>query len=163
MTTYRFNDTPERRHRVAAHAGTIRVDGVELAVREVGPGCFVTSIDGRNERLYAVARDDAIHVQLKGRAWRLERIDPTRPASAAPSGGAGSLHAPMPGVVVSILVEEGRRVKKGDPLLLIESMKLQMTISAPQDGEVAELPFAVGRTFQRGAVLVKLRAQGDAG
>jgi biotin carboxyl carrier protein len=65
----------------------------------------------------------------------------------------------MPGVVVSLHTAIGRPVAEGDALLVIESMKLQMTIAAPTAGVVAELPLAVGQTFQRGAVLA--RVQGD--
>ncbi|MES2536331.1 MAG: biotin/lipoyl-containing protein [Pseudomonadota bacterium] len=161
MTTFQFNDKPDARHRVTTQGGAIQVGATSVSVRAVGGGSFASAVNGRNERLQAVAHGDAIFVQLKGRAWRLERIDPLRSASAAASGGAGSLQAPMPGVVVSLLVQHGQQVKEGDALLVIESMKLQMTISAPLDGAVTELPFAAGQTFQRGAVLARVDANGE--
>jgi biotin carboxyl carrier protein len=161
MTTFQFNDDPAARHRVTTQAGTIQVGDARVAVRDVGGGCFASSVNGRSERLHAVAHGDAIHVQLKGRAWRLERIDPLRSGASPAANGAGSLQAPMPGVVVSLLAQEGQQVKDGDALLVIESMKLQMTISAPLDGTVTELPFAVGQTFQRGAVLARVDAPGE--
>jgi biotin carboxyl carrier protein len=65
--------------------------------------------------------------------------------------------APMPGVVVSVQVTAGQRVGEGDALLVIESMKLQMTIAAACAGTVEQLPVAVGQTFQRGAVLAQVR------
>jgi biotin carboxyl carrier protein len=67
----------------------------------------------------------------------------------------------MPGAVVSVLVTPGQKAKMGDALLVIESMKLQMTISATIDGEVVELPFAAGQTFQRNDLLARLKASGD--
>ena len=67
----------------------------------------------------------------------------------------------MPGVVISLLVSLGQQVLKGDALLVIESMKLQMTIFASLDGEVAELPHAVGQTFQRNDTLVSLKTSGE--
>lgn len=67
----------------------------------------------------------------------------------------------MPGVVVSLLASLGQQVQKGDALLVIESMKLQMTISASVGGEVAELPLAVGQTFQRNDMLVRLQPAGE--
>ncbi len=158
MPTFRFADAPAVHHQVQFRTDAIRVDGTDLRVRTVSPGCFVSAIDGRNERLYAVAHGDAIYVQLKGRAWKVERVDLTRSAGGNASSGAGTSHAPMPGVVVSILIASGQQVRQGDALLIIESMKLQMTIAAHVDGEVTELPLSVGQTFQRGDVLVRIVA-----
>jgi biotin carboxyl carrier protein len=58
--------------------------------------------------------------------------------------------------VVSLQAAAGQRVKEGDPLLVIESMKLQMTIGAACSGTVTELPVGVGQTFQRNAVLARV-------
>ena len=69
----------------------------------------------------------------------------------------------MPGVVVSLLALPGTLVKKGTPLLVIESMKLQMTIEATLDGMLEELPFAEGQTFQRGASLARVRPDSQNG
>jgi 3-methylcrotonyl-CoA carboxylase alpha subunit len=63
----------------------------------------------------------------------------------------------MPGVVVSLQVTPGQRVREGDALLVIESMKLQMTIAAACAGTVEQLPLAVGQTFQRGVVLAQVK------
>ena len=60
-----------------------------------------------------------------------------------------------------LLVGPGQAVKQGDALLVIESMKLQMTIAATLDGQVAELPLAAGQTFQRNNLLVRLQAAAD--
>jgi 3-methylcrotonyl-CoA carboxylase alpha subunit len=87
----------------------------------------------------------------------LERIDPRRAGGAVSAEAAGSAHAPMPGVVVSLLVAPGQSVAEGEALLVIESMKLQTTVCAAIEGHVAELPFAVGQTFQRGAVLARVQ------
>ena len=162
MTTLQFSTTPSVRHRVTVVDGAVRVDDAMVPVRPTGRGCFVTVIDGRSERLYAVAHGDAVYVQLKGRAWRIIQVDPTRAAASASAGSAGASLAPMPGVVVSVHAAVEQTVRQGDALLVIESMKLQMTIAADAAGVVTELPFAVGQTFQRGAVLVRLRGEGMA-
>ncbi len=138
----------------------LHVDGVALQVRTAAPGCYAVTLDGRNERFYAVAHGDTLHVQLHGRAWKIERVDPTRAALSAGTAGAGASHAPMPGVVVSVLVHNGQPVARDEALLVIESMKLQMTISTNVAGTVAELPLAVGQTFQRGALLARIQPVG---
>jgi 3-methylcrotonyl-CoA carboxylase alpha subunit len=111
--------------------------------------------------LRAVAHGDIIYVQLRGRSIKVNRVDPARAAASGAASGAGASHAPMPGVVVSLLASLGQQVKQGDALLVIESMKLQMTISATLDGEVAEMPLVIGQTFQRNDMLVRLQTAGE--
>ena len=60
---------------------------------------------------------------------------------------------------MSWLATPGAQVVAGDALLVIESMKLQMTIEAPQSGALEDLPFQPGQTFQRGAVLARVRPE----
>lgn len=162
MTTLQFSDTPDTRHQVQVRTEAVYVDGTGIHVRKLAVGIFVATHNGRIERLRAVAHGDEIYVQLRGRSIQINRVDPTRASTAGAAGGAGASHAPMPGVLVSLLVAVGQQAKKGDALLVIESMKLQMTISATVDGEVAELPLAVGQTFQRNDMLVRLKTSGDA-
>ena len=162
MSIFQFSDTPNVRHQVQALVGAIRVDGTDVRVHKTSPGCFMATVDACPEPLYAVAHGDVIHVHLKGQAWKIERVDPTRSTATAVAAGAGASHAPMPGVVVSLLVSSGQCVRQGDALLVIESMKMQMTISASINGEVAELPLLVGQTFQRGDVLVRVQTMSEA-
>jgi acetyl/propionyl-CoA carboxylase alpha subunit len=159
MTLLQFSDTPSVRHRTSTRPDAVEVDGIRVPVRAAAGGGFITTIDGRDERLQAAADGDAVYVQLRGRAWRLDKLDPTRGSGAAAAGSAGAALAPMPGVVISLHAAEGQAVRRGDPLLVIESMKLQMTIEAAADGHVVELPVAVGQSFQRGALLVRTAAE----
>lgn len=139
----------------------VYVDGASVQIRKASSGNFVATLGGRSERFRAAAHGDTIYVQLRGRSVKVNRVDPTRAAASRTAGGAGASHAPMPGVVVSLLASLGQQVKKGDDLLVIESMKLQMTISATLDGEVAEVPLVVGQTFQRNDMLIRLKTFGD--
>ena len=161
MTTLQFSDVPDTVHQVQLRTDAVYVDGAPINVRKIAAGSFMTTLDGRIERLRAVAHGDTIYVQLRGRTVQLHRVDPTRSAAASVATGAGASQAPMPGVVISLLVSLGQQVQKGDALLVIESMKLQMTIFASLDGEVAELPHAVGQTFQRNDTLVSLKTSGE--
>ena len=65
----------------------------------------------------------------------------------------GSLLAPMPGTVVSVAVEAGATVSTGDPVLVLEAMKMQHTVAAPHDGVVTDLPVAAGTQVAAGSVL----------
>jgi len=75
-------------------------------------------------------------------------------AAADAGGGSGTLRAPMPGLVKVVRAAAGDSVKKGAPLLILEAMKMEHTIAAPFDGEIAEI-LSEGAQVMDGAVLVK--------
>ena len=85
---------------------------------------------------------------------------PAPAAAPAPkaSGAAGSVavKAPMPGNIMKINAKAGASVKKGDVLLVLEAMKMENDICAPQDGVVASVEVAQGATVETDAVLVTL-------
>jgi len=69
---------------------------------------------------------------------------------------AGAVTAPLPGKVLGIKVKEGDRVKTGDALFIVESMKMEITIPAPRDGMIKAIRVEVGQTVKQGAVLVDM-------
>ncbi len=159
MTTYLLKAAVAQRHQTHHRDGFVHVDNAALRVQSIDATTYSINVGGHSTRLRAVAHGDTVYVQLKGRASVIERVDPTRSGVSGASEGGGGAHAPMPGVVVSWLTQPGSTVKKGTALLVIESMKLQMTIDAYQDGVLEDLPFAEGQTFQRGAVLARIRSE----
>ena len=76
-------------------------------------------------------------------------------SSALPPGGE-AVPSPVPGSVWKLSAEAGRPVSAGDPLLIVESMKMEITIRAPTDGILAELRCAEGRAVGMGQVLAVL-------
>ncbi len=76
-------------------------------------------------------------------------------ADAAASGDA-SLEAPMPGTVVQLRVQPGTEVSAGETLVVLESMKMEISIAAPRDGSVAAVHVAAGDQVERGATLIEL-------
>ena len=105
-----------------------------------------------------IARDgDRIFIHLDGETYELRHRDPlARAAAAGHSGVEDHARAPMPGTLVSLLVQPGQPVTRGQALLVMESMKLETTLTAWRDGVVAEVRVAVGQPFDRDAVLVTL-------
>ena len=77
---------------------------------------------------------------------------------AAPAGaqGAVKVNAPMPGKILKVNVNAGAAVKKGDVLLVLEAMKMENEICAPQDGTVATVECAAGDSVESGKVLVSM-------
>ena len=74
---------------------------------------------------------------------------------------AGSLLAPMPGTVVRVAVEAGQTVAKGDPVLVLEAMKMQHTVAAPADGTVTEINVQQGTQVAAGEVLAVVSTDED--
>jgi len=81
---------------------------------------------------------------------------PAAPASA-PAAGGEKINAPMPGTILSVNVQNGSTVKKGDVLMVLEAMKMENEIMAPCDGKVASLSVSKGASVTSGALLCVLQ------
>ncbi|QOY94512.1 acetyl/propionyl/methylcrotonyl-CoA carboxylase subunit alpha [Massilia sp. UMI-21] len=125
----------------------VRHEGAELSIR-LGE----TSLHG------SVRRDgELFHVFTGGRHYTLAYNDPMAHAGELEAAG-GRLTAPMPGKVVAVLASSGKEVKKGEPLVIMEAMKMEHTISAPSDGLVEEVLYQVGDQVADGAPLLAFKA-----
>ena len=78
------------------------------------------------------------------------------------AGGEALLEAPMPGTVVQLRVEAGATVAAGETLVVMESMKMEISIQSPRDGAVEAVLVAAGDQVERGAVLIELAEEEDA-
>jgi 3-methylcrotonyl-CoA carboxylase alpha subunit len=110
-------------------------------------------IDGRHLSGRVVRDDDRFHVFWQGQHRVISWSDPIAHAGESESEG-GRLTAPMPGKIVQLMVDEGASVEKGAPLLIMEAMKMEHTISAPANGKVEALNYAVGDQVAEGAQLL---------
>jgi 3-methylcrotonyl-CoA carboxylase alpha subunit len=103
-----------------------------------------------------VLHADRAHVFGEGGVHVLELYDPLAHAQDTQGEHGGGLTAPMPGKIISISVKAGDTVEKGRPLLVMEAMKMEHTISAPADGRVGEVFYGVGDQVTEGAELVSI-------
>ena len=80
------------------------------------------------------------------------------PKAAAPAGAAGSVTvaAPMPGKILGVKANPGQAVKKGDVIVILEAMKMENEIVAPQDGTIASINVATGDSVEAGQALATL-------
>lgn len=101
---------------------------------------------------------DVFHVFCHGAALAFEWQNLLAHAADA-EHGEGRLTAPMPGKVIAVLVEPGAVVEKGEPLIVMEAMKMEHTIGAPAAGKVAEVLYGVGDQVADGAQLLVMEAQ----
>ncbi|KRB94072.1 acetyl/propionyl/methylcrotonyl-CoA carboxylase subunit alpha [Noviherbaspirillum sp. Root189] len=118
---------------------------------------LVIKVDGTAVRGTVVRAADVFHVFTGGAHYVLNYNDPLAHAGEAEAEG-GRLTAPMPGKIVALLVDKGKTVEKGTPLLIMEAMKMEHTIAAPANGTVEELLYAVGDQVAEGAQLLAFKA-----
>jgi 3-methylcrotonyl-CoA carboxylase alpha subunit len=120
-------------------------------------GKFSLVLEGVRREIIPLDHGPEMAVFLDRESWRLAEID-----LLAPAGGedptAGRLTAPMPGRITQLMVEPGSHVRRGEPLIVIEAMKMEHTIAAPADGVVEAVRFAVGDLVEEGAELIALAA-----
>jgi 3-methylcrotonyl-CoA carboxylase alpha subunit len=121
-------------------------------------GCRLT-IDGRayepeGSKAQTVRDGSSWHVFHDGMRWTLALKEELQGQDF--DAGSGSLAAPMPGRVIKLMVEAGAKVEKGQPLLILEAMKMEHTITAPADGTVKEIHYAAGEQVLEGAELIRL-------
>ena len=102
------------------------------------------------------------HVTKLGDNWwihldgRIHVVRMHEPGSAEDESVEGGLSAPMPGTILEILVKQGQRVREGQALVVMEAMKMEHRIQAPQAGEITKLHYSVGDRVEMGATLVEI-------
>jgi 3-methylcrotonyl-CoA carboxylase alpha subunit len=113
------------------------------------------TLDGQRLRVATYRHGDHIHVFTPQGSTHMEALSPLVQLDQGHHGG-GKLTALMPGKVVALLVKEGDTVKQGQPLAVTEAMKMEHTMTAPQDGRVACILCAVGDQVAEGVELLRI-------
>jgi len=121
-------------------------------------GRLLANLDGRRSEARVVVQGRELCIIRRGECHTLVLHDPAAEAFEQEEDG-GSVNAPMPGKVVAVLVEEGARVGRGTPLVILEAMKMEHTLTAPADGRVAQLNYQPGALVNEGAPLLVFDAE----
>jgi 3-methylcrotonyl-CoA carboxylase alpha subunit len=159
--TFEFAGEPRKAILTTLHDGALLLaiaGGVAepLSFRAAG-GAIEVQYGGRRMRAAVYTQGETDHVFTEAGAAQIVSVDLLAHAGDDAAEG-GRLTAPMPGKVISFAVQPGEKVRKGQPLAVMEAMKMEHTIAAPSDGVVAELLYAPGDQVQEGAELLKLSA-----
>ena len=118
-------------------------------------GTLTAALGPRRLTATVVASGDKRHVFVAGRGHVLSHVDLLGIAGAEHDEEGAGLLAPMPGKVIALLAKPGAAVEKGAPLLVLEAMKMEHTISAPRAGTVKGFRYAAGDQVAEGAELVE--------
>ncbi|MGA1665386.1 MAG: biotin/lipoyl-containing protein [Bacteroidia bacterium] len=131
-------------------------------ILERSPGVFHVLVQGKSLRLRQISRDaSGLVLECNGRRYRvdiktrLEEMLDQMGASKSKSRGPATVQAPMPGLVLRVMTEVGALVQSGDPLVVLESMKMENTLRAAGPGQVLEIPVQAGQAVEKGQLLVK--------
>ncbi len=143
----------------------VSVDGkiYEIDFESVaGQPVFSLIVDGRSHESYIYQDDDNWQVLIRGRLYPVTVEDERERRLRAAAGGGvvetGEFHlrAPMPGLVVTIPVAEGEAVKRGQVILILESMKMQNELKAPRDGTIGRIRVRAGETVEQKQTLLSM-------
>ncbi|WP_024538173.1 acetyl/propionyl/methylcrotonyl-CoA carboxylase subunit alpha [Comamonas badia] len=145
------------------HGGEVLAPDGEASwqIEAAGVGAWRGVASGRVYRV--LQREAQTWVWCAGWSACVQVASAVAHAAAAHAGGAqqgGSVLAELPGVLSQTLVAVGDRVSAGQPVAVLEAMKLFHTLTAPGDGVVTGLPVALGATVARGALLVQMETEG---
>lgn len=154
----------DRTFDIVVEDGAVYVDGTPVACHfePVGDGHFSLLIEGRSVPVVVEAADGkTLRLHLRGRQAEvrlktehdllLERFG----LDAGDDAAAREVHAPMPGLVLAVHVTPGQAVGAGDPLLVLEAMKMENELRAPADGVVRAVHVTPGEAVGKNALLIE--------
>lgn len=127
-----------------------------------GQPVFSLIVDGKSYESFVYQGDEDWEVLLRGRQYQVKIEDEREKRLKAAAGGGLAeggeflLKAPMPGLIVSILVEEGQEVKKGQVMLILESMKMQNELKSPRDGKIGRVRVKAGESVEQKQTLLSV-------
>ena len=143
-------------HHVRLNDRVIEVDLVGLANQPL----YSLIADGKSYEAFVYRGEEGWQVLMLGTLYDVEVIDEReyllrqQKKSAVAETGPFHLKAPMPGLIVAVPVEEGQEVRKGDVLVVLESMKMQNELKSTRDGKVTRVLVKPGQNVDKRQTLV---------
>jgi acetyl/propionyl-CoA carboxylase alpha subunit len=134
------------------------VDGIpyEFEVLNTQPGQISLRFEGRPVNLYWAVDEEIRWVSLHGCTYPLGKPARIRAQQEGGLDGESLVRAPMPAQVRSLEINVGDAVERGETLMLLEAMKMEIRVRAPKAGRVAAIRAAAGQTVNRDDILVEL-------
>jgi 3-methylcrotonyl-CoA carboxylase alpha subunit len=160
VTRWRFGGTDVRIEMQTQdfYRGSVAGRDYRLRVVRRAASLLEVEVDGRIERATLVVSDACLELFRAGRHVSLGMSRTEDSLQGTDESDSGSLVTPLPGTVVAVHVTVGQSVSRGEPLITLEAMKMEHTVTAPHAGVVERLPFALSDRVAAGSVLVELKA-----
>lgn len=145
-----FDRTGETAHIVIAdHAYDVQVNYARS-------GEITFTLNGQPHTAQVASDGLTRYVFIDGDVFELKQLDPRRRERRKHHRGEDSLTAAMPGQITRVLVGEGDEVQRGQPLIVLEAMKMEIKIAAPYDGRIAQVLVQPGQVVERWQTLVEM-------
>jgi 3-methylcrotonyl-CoA carboxylase alpha subunit len=129
-----------------------------LQAQPLKDGGWLLTLDERQIVAHVAVQGDSCFVHVGGQHYTLIVPDARSPRRRSSAGG-GDLTAQMPGQVTEVLVGEGDTVERGQTLVILEAMKMEIRVSAPGDGVVKRLLVRAGDVVERGQLLAEIEVK----
>ncbi|RYZ50645.1 MAG: acetyl-CoA carboxylase biotin carboxyl carrier protein subunit [Sphingobacteriales bacterium] len=165
MNKIKINDRRELDVAVQAGAATINEKSVNWDLQELPNGTFSILADGKHYQAVVETVDRAAKVmklKINGNTYDLAVKEPIDQLLQKMGLNISSvkkidaIKAPMPGLVLKVLVTEGQEIKKGEPVLILEAMKMENVFKAPADATVKAIKVTERKAVEKGEVLIEL-------
>ncbi len=132
----------------------------QVSIIHSQPGEVTFTVDGTTHTAFLASAGSTQYVAIDGEVIELRKPDPRR-ARREQHRGEGNLTASMPGQVTKVLINVGDSVQRGQPLIVLEAMKMEIKIAAPHAGRVTKVSVTSGQVVDRGQPLIELSDEND--
>lgn len=125
----------------------------------ISSNCYLLSSKNKNLRIYAASNDGNVFVCVNGQVVKLGKISGDQQKFSREGlefGAKDQITTPMPGKIVKILVAEGEKVAAKQPLVIVESMKMENEIKSPANGIIKSIHFKAGDLVESGQPIIKI-------
>jgi 3-methylcrotonyl-CoA carboxylase alpha subunit len=127
----------------------------EVSILHTRSGELTFTVDGITHTAYIASEGTTRYIAIDGDVFELKKPDERR-VRRKQQHGEDNLAASMPGQVTKVLVSEGDSVQRGQPLIVLEAMKMEIRIAAPHDGRVVKVLAQPGQIIDRGQELIEM-------
>jgi pyruvate carboxylase subunit B len=163
MATYRVS-VSNREYVVDVTGDQLMVDGkpIQASLTPLNNGgLLLLRQENKSRELHVMPQGNSVYAIMVNGRHLIAQVEKNcdKPKKRKEQANQGAISAPMPGMVVDVLVDEGQQVESGQPLIILESMKMQMQLRAPFPGQVCKVAVASKDQVEKGALLVQVEAQ----
>lgn len=154
-----------KQHRISwdGKAATLNDKPQEISVFEAGEGILEVLYKNRSYRIQLLdlnKEDKVVTLAINGKQatvslkTEMDLLLKEMGLEGLAAKSADDIKAPMPGLIHSIKVEEGQSIEKGEPVLILEAMKMENVLKSASEGEIAKIHVQVGESVEKGQLLV---------
>ncbi len=142
--------------------GKVNDKPIKASMTRISEHCLLIFQGEKVQKVYAASNGQQVFVHLNGQAIALEKITEDRKSfskDALEYGAKDHVATPMPGKVVKILVAVGDKITLKQPLVIVESMKMENELKSPSNGTVKSIHFAPGDLVGTGQPIIKIEPE----